>query len=127
MSTSVSIYDQQAQCSALGVTFLAGLLERARFPFRTLITGVRRCYLSHSSLIIPHFKDIITGRMRYYLKYNSLIIPHFKDIIIKRIRYNLRRSSLILSLNFKADKRSRGFCVTCAPRYFLPKKISPIT
>jgi hypothetical protein len=30
---------KQAQCSALGVTFPAGLFERARFPFRTLIIG----------------------------------------------------------------------------------------
>jgi hypothetical protein len=28
---------EQAQCSGLGVTFPAGLLEKARFPFRTLI------------------------------------------------------------------------------------------
>jgi hypothetical protein len=109
-----------------GRYFILGLSSR----YRAFITGLRRCYLKRSSLIIPHFKAVITGRRRCNLRRSSLIIPHFKAVIIRRssliiphfkgiitrrMRYNLRRSSLNLSLNFKAYKRSRGFCVTCAP------------
>jgi hypothetical protein len=119
-----------------GRYFILGLSSR----YRAFITGLRRCYLRRSSLIIPHFKAVITGRRRCNLGRSSLIIPHFKavitgrssliiphfkGVITGRMRCNLGRSSLNLSLKFKAHKRSRGFRVTCAPWHFLQKKISP--
>jgi hypothetical protein len=87
---------KQAQRSALGVTFLARLLKRARFPFRTIITGRMRCYLRHRPLIIPHFKVVITRHKRCYLRRRPLIIPHFKVVITRRRRYYLRRRPLII-------------------------------
>jgi len=102
-----------------GRYFILGLSSR----YRAFITGLRRCYLKRSSLIIPHFKAVITGRMRCYLKRSSLIIPHFKGVITGRMRCNLERSSLNLSFNFKAHKRSRDFRVTCTLKYFFVKKI----